>query len=233
MGTTLRILSANLWNGRADPDRFADLVLAQAADVVCVQELSPEQAEALASVMPHGALEPARDYSGMGIALRRTATLDRIAKPVRDVRLATLTPAHWPQLAQPLRILNVHLTAPHVVRPIFGLRHRPGEVAALDAYLSARPSDQRVVVGDFNSTPLWPAYWRMRSHLTDAAVAVAERRGRRARATWGPWSSAPRLLRIDHGFVSGLTVEAFRVVDVSGSDHSAIVMDVAAGTFEV
>ena len=87
-------------------------------------------------------------------------------------------------------------------------------------------------MGDFNSTPLWPAYRRIRSHLTDAAVAVAERRGRRVGRTWGPWASAPRLLRIDHGFVSGLEVEEFRVVEVFGSDHSAIVMDVVPGPFE-
>ena len=43
-----RLLTANLANGAADPGAFADLVEAAEPDVVLVQELAPEQAEALA-----------------------------------------------------------------------------------------------------------------------------------------------------------------------------------------
>ena len=86
---------------------------------------------------------------------------------------------------------------------------------------------QRIVVGDFNATPLWPLYWRMSSQFTDAALAVARQSGRRAQRTWGPWPGSPRLLRIDHGFVTkGMRVDEFQAVPVRGSDHSAIVMDV-------
>jgi len=62
--------------------------------------------------------------------------------------------------------------------------------------------------------------------LTDAAVTVARRRGERPKATWGPWSGSPRLLRIDHAMVGGVTVEGFRVVDIPGSDHDAVVIDI-------
>ncbi len=86
---------------------------------------------------------------------------------------------------------------------------------------------QRIVVGDFNATPLWPLDWRMSSQFTDAAIAVARKSGCRPQRTWGPWSGAPRLLRIDHGFVTkGMRVDEFQAVPVRGSDHSAIVMDV-------
>jgi endonuclease/exonuclease/phosphatase family metal-dependent hydrolase len=36
----LRVLSANLWNGRAHPDGFAALVERMRADVVAVQEMA-------------------------------------------------------------------------------------------------------------------------------------------------------------------------------------------------
>ena len=83
-----------------------------------------------------------------------------------------------------------------------------------------------MLVGDFNSTPLWPAYHRVCARMNDAALMVARRRGERPARTWGPWSGAPRLLRIDHGFVAGAEPEGFRVVEVPGSDHSAVVLDV-------
>jgi len=44
LGGRLRIVSANLWNGRAHPEAFAELVAGLEADIVAVQEMSPEQA---------------------------------------------------------------------------------------------------------------------------------------------------------------------------------------------
>jgi hypothetical protein len=90
---------------------------------------------------------------------------------------------------------------------------------------SALSPAPRVLIGDFNATPLWPLYRRTASQFTDAAVAVARRRGSRPSATWSPRPGMPKLFRIDHGFVRGLDVEEFKVFEVPGSDHSAIVMD--------
>lgn len=233
MGQTLRILSANLWNGGADPEAFADLVVALAVDAVCVQELTPEQADALAGVMPHGELHPNRDFTGMGIALRAPASIERVEIGCRDVRVARLQPRHWSALAAPLELMNLHMAAPHTLRPRLGLLMRTQQMRAFLPYLR-RPDapSQRVLVGDFNATPLWPVYQRLAAHMSDAAVAVARRRGERARATWGPWPGSPRLLRIDHAMVCGLEVEDFRVVSVEGSDHSAVVVDVAASAVD-
>ena len=226
MGETLRILSANLWNGGADPDAFAELVVREHVDVVAVQELTPEQAEALGAVMPHGELHPARDFGGMGVAMRQPGKLTRVPVPHRDARAVALSPDDWPKLDAPIEIVNVHIMAPHVFKPQLGLRWRGPQMTALERYLAARSVPQRVVVGDFNATPAWPVYRRMAAQSTDAAAAVAERTGVRTRATWGPWFGAPRLARIDHAFVSGVEVEAFRVLEIAGSDHSAIVLDV-------
>jgi len=232
-GQTIRILSANLWNGRADPEAFADLIDALQVDVVAVQEMTPEQAYAIQSVLPHGELQPDRHHNGMGIVLRRPAKMSSIPMHCRDARVAHLDPSEWPELVEPLEIINIHVVAPQVLLPQPAFVVRPHQVRILRSHIQRRPGAQRVVVGDLNSTPLYPAYWRIKSHLTDAAVAVARKSRRVVGRTWGPWSRSPRLLRIDHGFVSGLDVHGFDVVHVPGSDHSAIVMDVSpagAGT---
>lgn len=230
MGESIRILTANLWNGGADPEAFADLVMALAVDVVCVQELTPDQADALARVMPHGELDPNNDFTGMGIAMRRPAKIHRVPLTCRDVRVATLEPCEWPGLNGPLELANLHMAAPHTVRPKMGLGLRFKQMRDLLPWLGRddKPK-QRVMVGDYNATPVWPVYRQIAAHLRDAAVEVARRRGERPRPTWGPWAGSPRLLRIDHAMVEGVEVEDVQVVHVPGSDHSAVVVDVQPG----
>ena len=219
------MLSANLWNGKADAQAFADLVVALAADVVAVQEVTPDQAEALARALPHGQIEPDCDHHGMGIALQRPATHSKIELYRRPARVATLSPEDWPHLARPVEIVNLHLAAPHILFPYVGLASRRIQMRKLDAHFAGTDDAAQVLVGDFNATPLWPVYRRIASQFTDAAVAVARLRGRSVECTWGPWAGSPRMLRIDHGFIRGLRAEEFQVVEIVGSDHSAIVMD--------
>ena len=83
----------------------------------------------------------------------------------------------------------------------------------------------RVLVGDFNATPYWPWYRRMQSQFTDAAVTVAIKTGEPLKPTWGLWPGSAKVLRIDHGFLRGVDVEGFEVLEVLGSDHCALVMD--------
>ncbi len=224
--TRLRIVSANLWNGVADARGFADLVARLDADIVAVQELAPAQAEALAQVLPHGVLEPHVHYLGMGIASRLPLSVRRLALPCRDARVAevTLAGAHGPVA---LELVNVHVQAPHSLPSWRAVARRRGQWRGLERHLNANPHRPRVVVGDFNATPLWPFYRRMARHLRDAAVVAAAHRGGRPLPTWGPWSGAPRLLRIDHAFVHRVDVLDFQVHDVPGGDHSAIVVDIA------
>jgi endonuclease/exonuclease/phosphatase family metal-dependent hydrolase len=194
--------------------------------VVAVQELGHEQAEALSAVYPHGRLEPRTDHQGGGIALARPGEVRRLPLRERDAFRVELEPGGWPQLATSLEIVNVHVFAPHSQGGLGLLRRRP-QLQDLERHLRATPGRPRVVVGDFNATPLWPVYRRMRRLMEDAAVCVARREGERPRRTWGPRPGSPRLLRIDHGFVDGVEAEAFRVLEIAGSDHSAIVLDVA------
>jgi vancomycin resistance protein VanJ len=218
----LRILSANLANGLADPDAFADLVETVEPDVVAVQELAPAQAEALARVLPFGKLDPALDHRGMGVALRAPGSVRSLRLPYRSAIVAEVSGRAD---EEPVEVLNVHLAAPHVRPVIQRNRERRGQLRDVLAYLDARPRRHRVLTGDLNATPLWPAYRRLRTRFDDAAVEAARRIGRRPGRTWGPWAGSVRLLRIDHVLVRGLVATESRVLPVRGSDHSALVAD--------
>lgn len=220
-------MSANLWNGAADPAAFAELVARLGADAVATQEMTGAQAEALGRALPHGKLEPAEDFKGMGIALREPARVHRVALPYRDARVADIRWLLPTGGYLELELLNVHIHAPHNSPAWRSIARRRGQLRGLVRHIEAAPQRRRVLVGDLNATPLWPMYRRLTAHLTDAAVAAAQRRGVAPRPTWGPWPSAPRLLRIDHALVHGVAVEDFHVVELIGGDHSAIVVDLA------
>jgi endonuclease/exonuclease/phosphatase (EEP) superfamily protein YafD len=225
VSATLRLLTANLLHGRAEPAALAALLEERAVDVACFQELGEKQVAAVAEVLPHGKLEPSprRDSSGMGVALRRPAEMQALPLPRRNARVALLRPADWPGLHAPVEVVNVHIQAPHV-RPWSSLPLRRSQLANLCDYLDERPLPHRIVAGDFNATPLWPAHRRLAERLTDGPAAFAAREGRRAELTWGPWPGAPRLLRIDHVMHQGLHTVACERLPIAGSDHDAVLV---------
>jgi len=221
----LRVMSANLKNGAADPEAFGELVEAVEADLVAVQELGFAQAEALARRLPFGKLEPRRDHRGMGIALRRPGSVRYVPLRYRGLYVADVDAGGPGADGEPIEVLNAHIAAPHSLPIGRTLSRRRAQLAGLLRYLDRAVAPRRVLVGDLNSTPAWPVYWRLRRRFRDAAIEVARRGDRRPRATWGPWPSGRRLLRIDHALVDGLDVRDFRVLPIEGSDHAALVVD--------
>ena len=221
----LRVLSANLWGGRADHQALARQIEELDVDAIAVQELSPVQASAISEVLPYGKLEATPDRGGMGIALRHPGNVQRLDLCHRDARVVELLPDEWPDLSDRIELVNVHFQAPHCFPPWRSLARRRAQLRRLMAYLQGVPKPRRAVVGDFNATPIWPVYRSLASHLNDAAMLHAQVTGSRPARTWGPWHGSPRLLRIDHAFLRGLNVDHFEVVEVTGSDHSGILTD--------
>lgn len=221
----IRIMTANLWADRADAAAFAEQVTHYAPDVVCTQELSRGAADRLADMYPYGELEPSHDFRGMGIALNRPGKVTSLDLPHKGGLIAVLDPSDWPMMSEPLEIINIHFAAPGPRQPISALAARRRQLAGFDRYLGSAPTRPRMVIGDMNSTPLWPIYRRLADRFEDAHRTVAKRYGRLPRRTWGPNSHWPRLLRIDHVFVKDIRVSDLWVVPIAGSDHSAIVFD--------
>lgn len=226
---SLRILSANLMNGGADPAAFADLVRETGAEVVAAQELAPEQADALARVLGHGQLDPRRDHRGMGIALAAPARASRIRLRYRDAHAAELDPREWPALGAPLEVLNVHIANAATLRsPLAHVTNRLAQLEGLLAHLDAHPGRSRVLLGDLNATPLWPLYRRLAARLEDLHALHARRQGRRPAPTWPRGLGRLRLLRIDHCLARGCEVTRVEVLDLPGSDHCALLVELAA-----
>jgi endonuclease/exonuclease/phosphatase family metal-dependent hydrolase len=223
-----RLITANLANGGAEAEAFACRVAELEPDVVAVQELVPEQAAALARVMPFGTLQPRRDFMGMGVALRRPAPVRVVELPRRSAWVVDLTVTG----GQPVEVINAHILAPHIMPTWRTLAIRRGQTRALLAYLDSAPARPRVLVGDLNSTPTWPIYRHLAGRLTDAVVEAARANGGRPHRTWAPWPGGPRLFRIDHCFTSGLRVIGAQVIDLTGSDHAALVVDLVAPKVE-
>lgn len=221
----LRILTQNMYNGRGDPNSFVDALQTHRPDVVAVQELSGNAAEVLAGWGETTLLDPRDDTTGMGVAVRGPARLGQLDFPFRRPVTALLPKGAW-GFGTDLQIVNAHLVNP-IARPIRRSREfRRQELDALTALVTAddRPPAQ-LLVGDFNSSPAWPLYRKLRAVLTDGAVAAGT-----ARRTWGPLPSSPRLLRIDHAFSRGtVKVTATRTVFVTGADHRGLLVDIESG----
>lgn len=214
-------MTCNLWNGGARPEALAEVVRQHDPDVVLAQELSPSQAEALADHFHCGVLRPQRDTHGMGIALRHPAGVRELPMPRRNFLATRLSPGDWPGLTQPVDIFNVHLSSPN---GLGRLPERRVQVARLRAQLAAVPGPL-LIAGDFNSFPLMPAYWQLKRSLTDVAGRAALRSLSPPKPTWGFNAQSRRLLRIDHMLVGKLRADRFRVVDIEGSDHSSLLVD--------
>ncbi len=216
---TFRIITANLFNGRTTPSVLRRLLRAEHPHVFAAQELAPNAARVIERELPHGRLDPRIDYHGMGLALRHPAVVERFDLEHRTGLQAELSDAVWPDLDRSLEVITVHLANP-VLRPVRrNIEIRRRQTSQLVRHVRDHPA-RRIVVGDFNATPLWPAYRAVAGVMTDAPRAVDW-----DRRTWAPVWWMPRLLRIDHVFSQGVIPIRARTRRIRRSDHSALIVD--------
>jgi len=217
---SLRIMSANLLVDQADPSALAAVIDEVDPDVVAVQELGTAAAQVIEASHPHGKLDPREDFFGLGIAAKRPVTVERLVVPERAGWVARLDPDDWPELDGPIEVIDIHLLNP-LERPWKATQTtRRQQIAGARDRVEATglPS---VIVGDMNSTPLWPEYKLLAQIGTDAAKETGT-----AKRTWFQPVHGPRVLRIDHSFVRGLTPITTFVRRVRGSDHLALITDI-------
>jgi endonuclease/exonuclease/phosphatase (EEP) superfamily protein YafD len=215
-GVVLRVLSANIEHGRASPQALLAIARRERADVLSVQELTPDAVRALDEagidrILPERTLEPRPGAGGSGLYARVALT----QRP-GPARTRNATPAA--ELA--LRGARVRVVAVHPAAP-----RTPGSLARWRADLRALPPADRsgtptVLAGDFNATLDHAELRRLLGRgYADAADAV----GAGLRTTWPSNRRLPPGVTIDHVLADErLAVLAVRVLPVPGSDHLAV-----------
>jgi endonuclease/exonuclease/phosphatase family metal-dependent hydrolase len=219
-GPVLRVLTSNLYFGRADAEVVVARVRQTGADVLFLQELTEEavtrlKQAGLDELLPHTQLELRGGSSGSGIYSR--FPLDE-GPPVPPVRMAQPTALLRLPGGETVELICVHPIPPAPARSGSSARWRE-ELAVLP------PPGRlpRVLAGDFNST-LDHAAFRAVLHLGYADAA--QQTGTALTPTWGmPGRGA--VLTLDHVLVDrGCAVLACSVHDVPGSDHRAVFAEI-------
>jgi endonuclease/exonuclease/phosphatase family metal-dependent hydrolase len=210
----MRVMTVNLLNGEAAPDSLARVLEATDPDIMLAQELAPNAGAIIERHFSHGVVKPVLDYRGKALVSKAPISVDEVDFPFRSILRG--------ETEDGLEVFNVHLA-----NPIDGWRGRIPErrhqVHALEQMVTSRR--RRVVAGDFNSSPAWPAYKRLCRILDDTVADWAARTGEAAGRTWGWRPGWPTMLRIDHVFANGYRATRVDVLDVRGTDHKAVVVD--------
>lgn len=214
----MRVATVNLFNGRADASDLERFLDRYAPDVLVAQEVGFDAAEVLRRWFPHGRVRGSDDYGGKALVGRVPVEVEPLALPFRSgYRGRVLVEG------AEVEVLGVHLPNPIDGLDKVPLRRRV--VAALEPLLAA--PGRRILAGDLNSTPLWPAYRRLTRLMADGVARWAAAAGVRPERTWAPRPGWRPWLRIDHVLTRGLTVTGVSVVPVAGTDHRAVVADLA------
>lgn len=211
----LRVLSANIHHGTAEPDALVNLVERFEPDLLSVQELTPDFARRLRMagierLLPETTLAVNRGVSGAGLYAR--LPLAPLAEPARFRFRMPRATIRLPD-GTPLRVVGVH--------PFPPLHHRIEEWGSALASLPATGGGAPwVLVGDFNATLDFAALRDVLDHGYRDAGAVT---GGGLEPTWPQGELLPPPVTIDHVLADErIAVLDYAVEDLPGSDHRAV-----------
>ncbi|MDZ7885534.1 MAG: endonuclease/exonuclease/phosphatase family protein [Mycobacterium sp.] len=215
-GTTLRFVSANLLLGEAEPAAVASLA-AEQADILAVQELTPELAAALSSALardfPYSALRPRERAAGVGLWSRYPIVTSGSDESFgRGLIYAAV---QVPDTDAATTVVSTHMPPP---RSAFDSWR--SDIARLGSVLRELPPGGPVVVGgDLNATP---DVREFRQLLRDGYRDGAKQVGAGLTRTYPSDTVFPPALAVDHIMTRDASVTSLRTVQVSGSDHLAL-----------
>lgn len=223
-GTSVRVVSANLRYGRAEPEALVQMARAH-ADILAVQELTPELADAISAAgiadeFPHRVLRACEGPAGVGIWSRypaeRGAVYDgywlgmltaRVRMPDADVTVvATHMSAPWPD-------------------PIAGWRADLARLPETLRHVAATAGGPVVVAGDLNATRDHVEFRRV---LRDGYRDAAEQAGAGLTRTHpDDVPMLPPVFALDHILTRDCVATKLRTQQIAGSDHRALLADIA------
>jgi vancomycin resistance protein VanJ len=226
----LIVLTYNLGNGLATPEKLIPVLRSSGADVIGLQEVSPETETALQSEMTD--LYPYRAVYGLGIP--GTGLLSRY--PILRHELLELNPGR-PDLRAvvdfagvPITIIVAHPPPPQLRWS--GIRPRPGTAGQVDALVAIieQTDGPLIVLGDFNVTQLHDAYRRLEdAGLRDVYRLAGDGLGFTTPTRFAKLAEhgsmlgdipLPAVLRIDYVWISRdwYPIDAW-IGEDAGSDH--------------
>jgi endonuclease/exonuclease/phosphatase (EEP) superfamily protein YafD len=219
-GPRLRVLTANMHLGTGSAEALVALVRRANADVLSVQELTPElaarlDAAGLAELMPARVLEA--QPLGAGVGLYARVPLE----PHAVIRRTTIpSPVGSPQVAgaPPIDVVAVH-----AFPPARGDRVRQWR-ADLRAFPPATPDGRlRILAGDFNATL---DHAELRRLLDTGYQDAAAQVGAGLHGTWPRGRRFPPPVTIDHVLADERCgVRAVSVHTIPGTDHRAVLAE--------
>ncbi|MFB9234223.1 endonuclease/exonuclease/phosphatase family protein [Plantactinospora siamensis] len=225
-GRTVRLLTANLWLGGADPAALVGLVRDNRVDVLTVQEFTPAVAAALdrsglAELLPYRELNPEVGSTGSGLYARFPLTAGGVRRNGGGFGFSQAYGTIEVPGGPPVTVESAHPAAPYALSQVDDWR------ADLAAEPAATPDGAlRVLAGDFNSTL---DHAPLRALIATGYADAADRAGAGWRGTWGPYDGDPiPPVTIDHVLVDRrIAVRAVAVRPLAGSDHRAVLADLA------
>jgi endonuclease/exonuclease/phosphatase (EEP) superfamily protein YafD len=224
-GRELRVMSINVMRGSAHPDEVVGI--AEAVDVLAVQELSQDALDGLAAAgldraFPYRVTAPRDDAYGIGLWSRFPITETR---PMPGYRVTWQTARiQMPDSNVSPVVAVAYLPNPIKLIDAWGadIERVPTTLRELDEWARGAPV---IVAGDFNSTV---DMRRFRDALAHGYRDAAEQAG----AGWAPtflggaWYMVS-LFAIDHVLTLRCNATHAHTVDVKGTDHRALVVTVA------
>ena len=220
-GATVRVVSANLYLGRADPAAVSRLAV-EHADILAVQELTGDCAAALSPLLatdfPYAMVRPRDKAAGVGIWSRYPIVDSGSDESFSRGFIHARVRAPGAELT----VVSTHMPPP---RSAFG--SWLDEIRRLGPALSALPRTGPVVVGsDLNATPDVREFRRvLRDGYRDAAAQANAGLTR----TYPTHIPVPPFLAVDHILTRDATTTSLRTVPVAGSDHLALAATVVLG----
>lgn len=222
----LRVMTANVYEGHADPAGLVNTAT-RSADVLSVQELTPEAAEkfsaaGLDAVFPYRVLETRRGASGTGLWSRFPISASRVLDGY--VHAMVIARLRMPEVGIDPTVFAAHLPAP-VPGYLDEWNRELGELRAVFGDIAAAAGAGCVIVaGDLNSTPAMKPF---RDLLEGGYGDASDQAGAGLTPTYpADREFIPPVFPIDHILTRHCAATSVVTIDVPGSDHRGLVAEV-------
>ena len=218
-----RVMTLNTKNGDASAEEVVALVREKNVEALCLQELSDEFLSELAAagiydVLPYYVISDAASEVSNGgrNGIWTMAPMSNVSGNLLPIETSSMPAGTIEIGGRAVRVVSVHPNS-----PVRGAQDLWDEGLSVIGSLSDYDHTY-LVMGDFNST--WN-HARFRELLGSGFVDAGEQAGEGFHMTY-PSGALPSLIEIDHIVYardSGIVVSELEGVEVSGTDHRALI----------